>query len=297
MGQAKLRRQKDPNWGRPRYGLVVSCPIRIGLENSVLIETTELDPQELRANLLFWDQLAWPTNNHLNIEGGADIQFLTKAGVLERPHCQVAGGAMGAILVRAQEQAFSQLEGANPGHWSISQGTNSLFINDGKLTKDQGVAVELISAIPVPDKDVPLDDILEFRSKRYDELRALREEIDNLVSRVNSSAEPELEMRSALAEIDKKCESAIRVCSEWKFPVRISNLKCSFNLKPFAALRDGLAAFTLGVPLGISTAALATVVGANVVSSVEIKGDFGWNGLKDRTNPYRYVSQFHKELF
>jgi hypothetical protein len=40
-----------------------------------------------------------------------------------------------------------------------------------------------------------------------------------------------------------------------------------------------------------------TAAGAATVSSVKITGDFGWQGLKARNSPYRYVSQFHKELF
>lgn len=296
MGEAKRRATNDPTFGKPRRGLVISCPIELGPENSVTIKTTELDPQDMRASLLFWDQLAWPTCNAIHTEGGSDVEFLIGAGIMQRPSYP-ARGTMSEILVELQEQAFIDLDGAHPGCWSISQGENSILARHGKLLKEQGISLELMSAIPVPDKDVPLNEILEFRLKRYDELLALRGEIETLVARINSSDDPKSEIRSCVSEIDRKCEAAIRVCSEWKFPVRISNLKSSFNIKPFGALRDAAVAYPLVEILGMSTTALALAIGAHAASSIEIKGDFGWSGLKDRTNPYRYVSHYHKELF
>jgi hypothetical protein len=295
MGEAKRRAKADPSFGKPKRGLVISAPIEIN-GNSVLIKSTSPDLQELRASLLYWDRLAWPTNNAIFIDGGADINYLEGAKILARPRYAFSG--QGAdILVRTQTEALLDLDKEEPGIWSLSQGENSILVKSGALTQDNGIALELYRAIPVPDKDVPLAEVLEFRLKRYDELQSLRVEIDGLVETVNSSQDPKEELEKCLHRIDQKCAAAIRVGSEWQFPVRLSNLKTSVDLKPFSMVRDGLVAFLGATALGATSAFIASLTGAAAAASIKITGDFGWGGLRDRTNPYRYVSQFHKELF
>ena len=297
MGEAKRRKSIDPAYGKPKRGLVISSPTELRANGSVFIKTTALDAQELRASLLYWDQLAWPANSAMFIGSNADAKFLEDAKVLIRPHYANVSGSGNLILASVQEQAFQDLDAQHPGLWAIGQGENSLLIEHNRLTADDGISFELFSAIPVPDKDVPLNEVLEFRFRRYDELRALRAEIDALAKAIAASEDPKDEVVIRLNELDQRCAAAIRVCSEWQFPVRFSNLKTSLDIKPFAVLRDALIALGGAYALGVSAALAAGVVGAHAASSLKVTGDFGWKGLTKRDNPYRYVSQFHKELF
>ena len=89
MGEAKRRKQSDPNFGRvPRQavnrGLVVSPPIEIQ-DNSLFAKSWNLDPQELRFALLFWDRLVWPSSRTVHFPSGPDELFLEDAGILSRP--------------------------------------------------------------------------------------------------------------------------------------------------------------------------------------------------------------------
>jgi hypothetical protein len=295
MGEAKRRAAVDPSFGKPKRGLIISAPIEIS-GDSVLVKSGGPDLQELRASLLYWDKLAWPTNNLIHMDGGPDIGFLKSAKILVRPNYAFSGRGSDA-LVRAQIETLLVLDKQEPGAWALSHGENSILVSGGTLTQGHGVALELYRAIPVPDKDVPLNEVLEFRLKRYEELHSLRLEIDELVKTINLSEEPTAELEKCLQRIDQKCAAAIRVGSEWQFPVRLSNLKTSFDLKPFSVVRDGLVAFLGATALGATSAVVAGLTGAAALVSVKITGDFGWQGLTARDNPYRYVSQFHKELF
>lgn len=297
MGEAKRRAKGDPTFGKPKRGLVVSAPTTVS-QSGFTIKSSELDPQELRASLLYWDKLAWPTNNIFHIDGSPDVEFLETAKVLSRPRHNFTGTVKGPeILVLAQAEILAQLDGREPGVWALSQGENSIFLSDAKLEKDAGLAFELYRAIPVPDKDVPLNEILEFRRKRYDELFSLRSEIDGLLVKIRNSENPTEELEKVLKQVDDRCAASIRVGAEWKFPVKLSNLKVSFDLKPFSMARDAILAYNGATFLGLTTSLAAGVAGASAVSSFKITGDFGWKGLRDRTNSYRYVSSFHKELF
>jgi hypothetical protein len=298
VGEANRRKASEPTYGKPKRGLVLSVPIEIN-DGHVFIRSGVPDPQELRTSLLYWDQLAWPTNNAIHIPGGPDIEFLETVKVLTRsPHnFHNFSGNPADIVMQSFTQAFEDLDKNSPDLWALSQGENSLLVKSGNTTKEEGIAIELYRAIPVPDRDVPLNEILEFRHKRYDELTLLRAEIDQLIVSINSSQDPKAELENSLRRIDEQCAAVLRVGSEWQFPVRLSNLKTTLDLKPFSVLRDGLTTFLISSALGATTAVVAGLTGVAAASSLKIVGDFGWKGLRSRTNPYRYVASFHKELF
>jgi hypothetical protein len=186
MGEAKRRKARDPTYGRPKRGLVVSPPVEI--QGSTLRFLSQLDPQELRFALLFWDKLVWPKSRSVYIASGPDESFLEQAGILGRPEYTFSGVAAPG-LARTQIQAFLDLDRREPGVWSLAQGEDSFLLKDRILTEGNGAFVELHRAIPVPDKDVPLDDILRFRDKRSDELQLLRHRIDIFVASINDSGE------------------------------------------------------------------------------------------------------------
>jgi hypothetical protein len=302
MGEAKRRKAADPNYGHPkpvRPGLVVSAPVEIE-GTRANIRSSNLDPQELRFSLLFWNRLVWPASRAIYLASGPDEQFLEQAGILSRPEYTFSGdGAQG--LARTHIHALIDLDSREPGQWSLAQGENSLLLKDNLLERDVGVLLELQHAIPVPDKDVPLNEILEFKNRRKDELQLLRTELDGFVAAINQAEDKAAELKNHVAKVDAACVDALRVSREWQFPVRLTNLKASVEFRPFVTAAGGMAAFALGTAnaLPMSASVLAGISGALAVSAPALKlsGDFGWRGLKRRLGPYRYVYQFHNELF
>ena len=111
---------------------------------------------------------------------------MESAGILTRPDYSFNGDAAQGIA-NSQIQAFIDLEDREPGLWSLAQGENSLFLKDRILEPDAGAFLELTRAIPIPDKDVPLNDVLEFKERRVDEMRRLRTELDTFVTAVNQA--------------------------------------------------------------------------------------------------------------
>jgi hypothetical protein len=266
----------------------------------VSIRSSNLDPQELRFALLFWNRLVWPSSRAIYLASGPDEQFLEQAGILSRPEYTFLGdGAQG--LARTHVHALIDLDSREPGQWSLAQGENSLLLKDNLLERDVGVLLELQRAIPVPDKDVPLNEILEFKNRRKDELQLLRAELDGFVAAINQAEDKAAELENHVAKVDAACVDVLRVSREWQFPVRLTNLKASVEFRPLVTAAGGMAAFALGTAnaLPMSAAVLAGISGAVAASTPALKlsGDFGWRGLKRRLGPYRYVYQFHNELF
>lgn len=290
MGEAKRRRESDPFFGKPNRGLVVSPPIEID-GGSVFVRSSQIDPQELRYALLFWDKLAWPSNNAIYMEPDADAQFLESIGILSRPAFRFNG--MGSdIMLRTQVQAWRDLDAKEPGNWALSQGENSFLVRNQILTEGNGTSFTLHRAIPVPDKTVPLADILDFRAKRADELFTLRETIEAMAAQIVKAENQQEEFTKQVSILDRHCSDVLKVARELPFPIRLTNVKVSLDLKPNTAFGALLASYVdpIGMPM-----VSAAIVGA--AASFRISGDFGLARRSQRIGPYRYVYSFAKELF
>lgn len=301
MGEARRRAMSHGSFAKPKshsWGLVVSAPMDI--QGSSIRVRGQLDPQELRSSVLLWDRLVWPSSRMIHIPSGPDEQFLEGAGILTRPeytfHGDVAQG-----MARTQVQAFADLDAREPGVWSLAQGENSLLLRDQQLLPNSGMLLELHHAIPVPDKEVPLAEALEFKHRRRDELQCLRTELECLVASINQADDKEAELQKKIAEIDAACADVLRISREWQQPVRLTSFKASVELRPFVTALGGVSAYGLSSANGLttSTAFLAGIGGALAATAPALKlsADFGWRGLKRRLGPYRYIYQFHKELF
>ncbi|WP_156955361.1 DUF6236 family protein [Polaromonas glacialis] len=298
MGEAQRRKHSDPNFGRfpkkaPFRGLVVSPPIEIE-GTRLLARSSNLDPQELRFALLFWDQLVWPSSRAIHFASGPDEVFLESAKILTRPDYTINGdGAQG--IAKGQIQAFLDLECAEPGVWAMAQGENSFLWKDGFADEGSGVLVELHRAIPIPKHDVPLAEVLEFRVRRRDELLLLRYHLETFVTEIETAVDKPAALKNRAAEIDQACANLLQVGKEWQFPVYLSNIKTSFSLSPTKFLPAVAGGWALGESYGLH-AASAVAAFAGAASTIEIKSDLGLRSLKRPKSPFRYACLTHQEL-
>jgi hypothetical protein len=136
-----------------------------------------LDPQELRSHLLFWDRLIHP----ITVPGqtsSPEEDFLIDAKILERKVPPVDPiQKLGAINhIYGVVSVFDDLNAREPGRWSLAEPKLSQYLDaflksqqPARIEPDRGVLIQLFDCIPVPDQDVPLADILDFKRKRQDE--------------------------------------------------------------------------------------------------------------------------------
>lgn len=302
MGEAKRRRASDPNYGkRPKFGrgLVISNPVEVDpTNNSILSKSARIDPQELRFALLFWDKLAWPINDHIRIAGGPDEEFLEKAGILKRPFYNAPAGPVATIFAAAHMQAFYDLEKDEPGGWALAEGEQSFFLKGAadQLVQNRGMTVKLYKAIPVPQHDIGLDDLLEFKERRLPELLDLRAKVDQFAEKIASSRDPYGSLLRQSQLIDQACADVLRVSREQGLPIGISDLKCTFefNLKEiFTGATAAIAAQNFGLD---ATSAILSGVAAGIAAGLKIEGDVGLHRKAAQKSPFRYVYRFHNEL-
>lgn len=308
MGEAKRRKKDDPTFGRlPKSamdmsrGIVVSSPVNLD-DIRITLAGGGLDAQELRHWLLFWDELAWPTSNLIHIAGGPDETYLEEAGVLSRPNMQMYGSFTGAsAMAEPHLAAFKRLDDESPGKWCLATGERSFNWTHMPLTETNAAVLELHRAIPVPNIDVPLAEVLEFKQRRRDEIKRLRAEIDIYVATVHAATDSNAVLRAKANEIERACADLLRVGHEWKYPVRLTDLKASIEFKPGDVILKAIEVGAIGhfaFDMGTVGALLGGILGVTLGSGLKLSGTVVKNEhLNPRSTPFQYVHNFHKELF
>ena len=279
----------------------MSSPVNLD-DTKITLEGSGLDAQELRHWLLFWDELAWPTSNLIHVAGGPDETFLEEAGVLSRPRMQMYGTFAGsAAMSEPHLAAFKKLDDESPGKWCLATGERSFNWTQMPLTETNAAVLELHRAIPVPNIDVPLAEVLEFKQRRRDEIRRLRAEIDIYVATVHAATDSDAVLLAKAHEIERACADLLRVGHEWKYPVRLTDLKASIEFKPGDVILKAVELGTIGhfaFDMGAVGALLGGILGVSLSSGLKLSGTLIKNErLNPRSTPFQYVHSFHKELF
>lgn len=273
-------------------GLVISNPMKVS-RDSLEVTSSQIDAQELRFSLLFWDKLVWPDSAIFHFPNNDDAHVLEAIGLMERPRYSI-GGAVGGLMIQTHYQAFKDMELREPGRWAMSLHENALNVLDkDAFDHEAGILVELHKAVPIPRADVSLYDVLEFKYKRRPELLALRTHLRSFAADISESGREDA-LKARISEIDAACSDLLKVGKEWQCPIVLSNVKASLNLsyKPIVAAFGGWAA---GMHFGL-TAATACAAIAGVDSAISIKRDIGYRPFRAPRSPFRYAYSAFREL-
>ena len=204
-------------------------------------------------------------------------------------------GDMAEVFLESHLKTYSGLEGRDPGRWSLARGEASLTFQEKDRQSDRGLIVDLFAAIPVPDKAVPLTDILEFKEKRRAELVALRHHLDEIYQSIVNSADKPHAKAAALQAMDSALVDLLKVSQESGLKMKLSGLEAKIDVLD---LKSGVMAAVgaLGYGLPLTAAAIAGIAGA-LVPSFTIKNGFSIKREKRSATPFEYVSRYHRDLF
>jgi hypothetical protein len=286
-------------------GLVISVPVqKIGTWS---MRKFYLDDQELRFSLLLWDKLDMPRAKYGDMDlvsqnwGGEDADFLESVGILNRTvtnfavsdesvpaHPNVTPNLTPELLHQTYLAAYRALDRAEPGVWSLGVGKNSVSFPERDLNEGRGVMVRLYEAIPVPDKDVPIQDILEFKAKYGSELLDLRHHLDLIFQRIIAAGDGELALKSEVDALERSIIDYLKAAKGTSIPFINTTVEANLNIP--AAITAGLAACSAGLSTVTSLlAGAAAGIGFGLSASLK--------NHKASSTPFRYISSFHKRVF
>jgi hypothetical protein len=187
----------------------------------------------------------------------------------------------------AHIRAFELRDEQQPGTWSLAQGERSISFFDEQLDVGRGALVRLHHVIPVPDKEVPFADVLEFRHRRRDELLALRHHLEAIYQKVVVAGDGPLALNTEVEALERAISNHLKAIRERRFVFRIAGLEAQLNLV------EGAKVAVAQYPLSGFGGALVT----GLVAAVEINIGGSLKGHEPTSTPFRYISSYHDELF
>lgn len=279
-----------------KRGIVISTPI-IAKTGLLQIDAVPLNAQQLRYWLLFWDKLNLPQFDSCYIDPGKEGEFLKNVGILERHQVDnvIISMSDDPTNDRPEEQfqyhflkAFRELDAKEKGVWSIATGDQAISLDDDEFDEGRGILFRLHHAIPVPAKDVPLDDVLKFKEKRRDELLALRYHLDAAYLRITTSPDRPFSLNSELAAIelaliDLSNSSKQSGITKW-LPASID-----VELQIAPGINAAVTSFQTGLPL-IQTMLQSAAISISAARTLR-------KFRRDNPVPWRYVASYHEEIF
>lgn len=270
----------------------------------VEIESSAINPADLRRYVLYWDQIDWPDNNVVSLGADydpPDIATLRAEGILRRSEVRLPSwnGPIDDLFALAQEAAFlhNSRSGENIG-WAIAQTAPALVLPGARDTR-RSIEVDLTQTVLSPAEDVPIDRVLEFRRRREAELLQFRNAIDELYLEAVSSGDVHRARELALRKLRRSINDLDRVMSEPGWKRVISSMKASFSVTDGIAAGWGMtAAISEMASVGndlLFNVGLITALGSAVKISVVSLPKFRAT-IPEQLTPFAYVHHVEKEL-
>ncbi|ARC94703.1 hypothetical protein B6A42_24970 [Vibrio coralliilyticus] len=255
---------------------IIAAPVAVNArDNNEFSLSVGMSNEKLRYYLLYWDDIVIPTNSlmHFGIE---NEDLLIEQGLIRRPSVWLnqIGGDGGKSLLHAQAIVAEALMGMEPGKWVFMQDGDRLHLSDEHSELRNNLTLDIANIMPVPPGNTPLEDILEFKLQRKDQLGELWYYLDNLCLQVQREPDRALAQSTATHEFGKAIEASMRVTKEKWRGFHLTNFKASVSMDYKNIMTGGAAEYLShtvpafdALPQGV-----AAILGI-AVSTLKISGD------------------------
>lgn len=255
-----------------------------------------LDDVSLRQYLLYWDKIDYPNNNIIATGLSEDMEYLNSIGILDRTMVQFNSfsGNPGHAMALMQAMALEIRNKKFPGVWALAQNSSKLFVPSETETDTKTIEMELYSALPTPTGDIAIEDILEFKQRRNDELLNFRAAMDQTYLEIISSGDIPRAKNAALNHLEKTIVELNSVVNETWPKKLLSSLKVEINipnLVTHAALGSGLA-----LSFGLSGGAGAAIGAAAAAFKFDLGVSKGYKNLPGDIKDYAYLHRIEQEI-
>lgn len=299
-------------------GIVLPPRYRRVSNKLIVADGCKINTKGLMAHLFFWDRVAIPKpgkQDHVPLDQSflAHLhRIVVSTSRRDRLHLSEDAAISGfedlrfhgrrtvrrAEILKTEDlewenqiQTFMGLEERDPGRWSICD----LGRSTSERSRGRSLLVRLYNAIPVPDADVPLLDVAEFKAKHYAELIDLRRALNEIYGRIERSPASGMafdrefaDLRDTILALSDALERAKMTRS---FVTIDAKLKWEFDLRPAMA-----AAFVAQIS-DLNVALVAAIAGiANLIPKIETTASH--DGLSLRGGEaLAYAHLISKEFF
>ena len=243
--------------------------------------------------LLYWDRLVSPTNDMVHFGLPCEDELI-RLGKLEVPKFSANGiesSTYADFDAASQTKALDLMRKKHKStDWRTHSLNGELSFSDNDSAIKQTLRFDLCNLLPVPGSDVNLNEILEFKERRSDELMALHSYIDELYFEVINSGDFELSKAKAFDGFKRAMADLDALNAQgWRSPIKF-DISTSFEFdlsQVMTAATAGIAAMNSEHPLAmLSVGAVASVLGGFIKVTPKIQ-----SVLKDGNKNLAYLAK------
>jgi len=200
-----------------KRGIIATAAQIDTFNDSVSIRSGHLSESHIKYFLLYWDKIVIPTNNFVH----AGIPFeedLVRSNIIERPMIKLHGSFqpidLGTTIIRSELEIINDKFADKEVEWVLHQFNEKLVLPQDKIKKQNVFKFDLIDALPVPNDNIPIHDILEFKERRKDEFNALHETLDELYIDILNSADSDLQAKKSISRLKESLNNIEKIQKE-----------------------------------------------------------------------------------
>lgn len=205
-----------------------------------------LTAQDLNYYALFWDEVLIPTSRAIHNELPNEDEYLG-LGVISRPvleHWNTDG--LVEKYLEFHNELLAEKRRANlTEDWSLHQIGSDFISLEEKKPSVQGVRFEIFDALPIPNADVPLADILEFKQRKNQAFVDFHGYLDDIYEQVISQPDDPLLKSKAFLKFEESLLTIQKLNdNEWRGKLEGYNFSWGLESQKdkIDALIDGISA-------------------------------------------------------
>lgn len=277
---------------------VIAAPGIINTFQGGFVMERSLSKEELRYYILYWDKVVIPGNNLVYI-GVPEEDTLIACESISRPMIRFQGSFKGdqiaSAILDCQSIVAKDLVQDKTVDWVLHQIGDSLLLPKNFTFKQEEVRVALVNALPVPDGEVPIHNILQFKLSRIDELTELHDSIDGLYLEILNSPDPGLATKKAISRFKAAIQNLGRVSNEKFKKTRKYDLSVELNLNGKDIMTGASAGALLDFFSTGSSIPIATALGAIMsIIKIQAKATYAFEPAKNNAK-LAYIANASKE--
>lgn len=258
----------------------------------------QIDPALIRNWVLFWDEFICPNNNIIATDLPPDLEFLQQANLLTRHTVPFSGsfssGNFDRLFLAAQEITYRQKNSERPGKWTMAQADGIIKGRQYSRGTEACLVFDLINAIQLPDRLVPINEVLEFKRQRRDELIALHTYLEEIYVRVMASKDVPRTKTHELQKLEIAISEYNKTIQE-RFDNRLlSSLRIILDRSLITSAGMAMGAASLAPSIGLPALGAGAMVGS---ASFAIQSVLTERQPNQGLHPLTYVTKIENELF
>lgn len=267
-------------------------------EDSTSFVSNGIDSAIIRNWIIFWDEFICPDNNFVSLGLPPELKYLKDNNLLQHEVVpfsgSISGGDFSKLFLKAQELIYNKRSKEEPGKWTMAQTEGIITGSHRSPNIEPCLVFDLVNSIHLPDRLVSIEDILNFKSKRKDELIQFHVYLEEIYLRIASSKDIPRSKTYELQKLERAIADYNKVLKE-SFPKRIlSSLRIVLDRSLINSASFAMGAASLAPTVGLESLNTGIMAGFAAFGIQNVLTELN---SERNTHPLTYITKIETELY